>query len=402
VTLPTLPDPLGATLALAPDLAAQQAASDARRAAGEPLPLEGWLVGVKANLDMAGLPTHAGLSAEGVPAASADAEAVARLKAAGAIVAAQLNLHEAALGALTDNPWHGRCHNPHRHGFTPGGSSGGSGAAVAAGQVRVALGTDTLGSVRIPASYCGVYGLKPTHGLVPDGGLVALESRWDCIGPLARSVADLGAAMRALAPLGPAEPPRVIGLLAAAERVEMERPVAEAWRLSASLLEGLGCEIRRFEFAFDLGQVRLDGFIRAARALAAAGIPPARMSADLRRMLDWALARPEADVAAGAERLEGVASALRAILGSAEALLLPTTPHAAFPFEGRHPSSAAHFTALASIAGLPALSLPAGWTEAGLPVGVQLVGRAGHEAGLLDLAGRLDRVLQGYRPPQSA
>lgn len=402
MTLPTLPDPLGATLALAPDLADQQAASQARRAAGEPLPLEGWLVGVKANLDMAGLPTHAGLSAEGVPPAATDAEAVARLKAAGAIVAAQLNMHEAALGALTDNPWHGRCHNPHRPGFTAGGSSGGSGAAVAAGQVRVALGTDTLGSVRIPASYCGVYGLKPTQGLVPGGGLVPLEPSWDCIGPLARSVADLGAAMRALARVGPAAPPRVIGLIAAVERVEMERPVAEAWRLAASLLEGLGCEIRRFDFPFDLGQVRLDGFIRAARALATEGIAPTRISADLRRMLDWALARPEADVAAGAERLEAVASTLRAILGSAEALLLPTTPHAAFPFDGRHPSSAAHFTALASIAGLPALSLPAGWTEAGLPVGVQLVGRAGHEAGLLDLAARLDRVLNGYRPPQSA
>ncbi len=400
MSLPPLPDPLGAVLALAPDLAAQQAASDARRAAGEAGPLEGWLVGVKANLDMAGLPTHAGLSAEGVAPASADAAAVARLKAAGAIVAAQLNMHEAALGAVTDNPWHGRCHNPHAPGFTAGGSSGGSGAAVAAGQVRVALGTDTLGSIRIPASYCGVYGLKPTNGLVPQDGLVALAPQWDCIGPLARSLADLGAAMRALAPLAPAEPPRVIALLKATERVEMERPVAEAWRLAASLLEGLGCDVRRFDFAPDLGQVRLDGFIAAARALACAGLPEARMSPALRRMLGWAMERPESDVAAGAGRLEAAASALHAVLAAAEAVLLPTTPQAAFALDGPHPTSAAHFTALANIAGCPALSLPAGWTAAGLPVGVQLVGRPGSEAGLLALAERLDHVLGGYRPPQ--
>lgn len=401
MSLPPLPDPLGATLAFAPDLAAQQAASDARRAAGEALPLDGWLVGVKANLDIAGLPTHAGLSAEGVPPAATDAAAVARLRAAGAIVAAQLNMHEAALGALTDNPWHGRCHNPHRHGYTAGGSSGGSGAAVAAGQVRVALGTDTLGSIRIPASFCGVYGLKPTNGLVSDTGLVALARAWDCTGPLARSLADLGAAMRALSPLAAAEPPRVIGLLSAAERVEMERPVAEAWRLAASLLEGLGCEVRRLSFAPDLGQVRLDGFIAAARELAAAGIAPARMSEALRRNIDWALARPEAEVAAGAERLDAAAAAVHAVLGAADALLLPTTPQAAYAFDGPHPTSAAHFTAIANIAGCPALSLPAGWTEAGLPVGVQLVGRPGSEAGLLALATRLDAVLKGYHPPRN-
>ena len=401
MSLPALPDPLGATLALAPDLAEQQAASQARQAAGEAGPLEGWLVGIKANLDMAGLPNHAGLSAQGVAPATIDAEAVARLKAAGAIVAAQLNMHEAALGAVTDNPWHGRCHNPHRPGFTAGGSSGGSGAAVAAGQVRVALGTDTLGSVRIPASFCGVYGLKPTAGLVGTAGLVAVEPHWDCIGPLARSLADLEAAMRALAPLPASDPPRVIGLLSAAEQVEMERPVAEAWRLAASLLEGLGCDVRRMPFQPDLGQVRLDGFIRAARALAGSAIPEARMSAQLRRLLGWAMDRPEAEVAAGAERLDIAAHALNAVMAAAEAVLLPTTPQAAFALDGRHPSSVAHFTALASIAGCPALSLPAGWTADGLPVAVQLVGRPGSEAGLLALAGRLDRVLGGYHPPQA-
>ena len=281
------------------------------------------------------------------------------------------------------------------------GGSGGSGAAVAAGQVRVALGTDTLGSIRIPASFCGVYGLKPTNGLVPDAGLVALARAWDCTGPLARSIADLGAAMRALAPLAPADPPRVIGLLSAAEQVEMQRPVAEAWRLAASLLEGLGCDVRRFAFAPDLGQVRLDGFIAAAHELSAAGIAPQRMSEGLRRTLDWALAQPAADVAAGGERLAAAAAAVHAVLGAADALLLPTTPQAAFALDGRHPTSAAHFTAIANIAGCPALSLPAGWTADGLPVAVQLVGRPGSEAGLLSLAGRLDHVLGGYRPPRS-
>ena len=110
-----------------------------------------------------------------------------------------VNMHEAALGAHTDNAFYGRTHNPHRHDYTPGGSSGGSGAAVAAGLCDIALGTDTMGSVRIPAAYCGVYGLKPSHGGISEDGLAYLEPSLDCIGPLARDLDVLERAWTVLA-----------------------------------------------------------------------------------------------------------------------------------------------------------------------------------------------------------
>ena len=180
---------------------AAAAESAVRIARGEPRPLEGVPFGIKANIDIEGLATTAGVAARRDDVATSDAAVVTRLRDAGAVILGHLNMHEAALGATTDNPAYGRTENPHRIGRTPGGSSGGSGAAVAAGLCAAALGTDTMGSVRIPAAYNGVYGLKPTHGLVPDDGLVFLARRLDSIGPLARSVADLAAVMAVLAPL---------------------------------------------------------------------------------------------------------------------------------------------------------------------------------------------------------
>jgi aspartyl-tRNA(Asn)/glutamyl-tRNA(Gln) amidotransferase subunit A len=133
-------------------------------------PLGDLTLGIKSNIAVAGLPWTGGMGLRRDIVAARDAEVVRRLRDAGAAILGTLNMHEAALGATTDNAFNGRTHNPHRHGHTPGGSSGGSGAAVAAGLCDAALGTDTLGSIRIPAAYNGVYGLKPTHGAVLDEG----------------------------------------------------------------------------------------------------------------------------------------------------------------------------------------------------------------------------------------
>ena len=119
---------------------------------------------VKDNIDVAGLPTTAGLQAWRNRIAQRDAPVVASLKKRGAVVIGKTLMDEAAFGALGDNPWYGRVHNPARHGYTAGGSSAGSAAAVALGEADLALGTDTLGSVRIPASYCGVVGYVPSRG----------------------------------------------------------------------------------------------------------------------------------------------------------------------------------------------------------------------------------------------
>jgi len=122
---------------------------------------EGVSVGIKANIAVKGYACHGGIKAYENEIADEDAVVVSRLREAGYNVAAILNMEEGALGAQTDNPWFGKTYNPLKNGYTPGGSSGGSAAAVAAGQVDIALGTDTMGSVRIPSAYCGIWGFKP-------------------------------------------------------------------------------------------------------------------------------------------------------------------------------------------------------------------------------------------------
>ncbi|MGL4542967.1 MAG: amidase family protein, partial [Polymorphobacter sp.] len=141
-----------------------------RGASGSNGPLAGLDIGIKANIAVKGLPWTAGMALHRDRIAGHDARAVADLRAAGATIIGMTNMEEAALGAKTDNPWFGATQNPHRIGFTPGGSSGGSGAAVAAGLCDAALGTDTMGSIRVPAAYCGIYGFKPANAAVSQDG----------------------------------------------------------------------------------------------------------------------------------------------------------------------------------------------------------------------------------------
>ena len=148
-----------------------------------------WRVGVKDVIDVAGMPTTAASKVlHRVP--DDDAECVARLRAAGASIVGKLNTHEFAFGALTNSPHFGAARNPWDLERTTGGSSGGSGAAVAAGLVDLALGTDTAGSIRIPAALCGVTGHRPTVGLVPTDGVVPVAWTLDAVGPLARSTSS--------------------------------------------------------------------------------------------------------------------------------------------------------------------------------------------------------------------
>lgn len=377
--------------------------SGRRFAAGAPAALEGVPIAIKANIDVAGLATNAGVAARREAIAAKDAEVVVRLRTAGAIILGNLNMHEAALGATTDNEAYGRAINPHRAGHSPGGSSGGSGVAVAAGLCVAALGTDTLGSVRIPAAYNGVYGLKPTHGAVPADGLVSLAERLDSIGPLARSVADLRAVMAAIAPLAPAEAIAKVARLAVIDAHDMTPAVSRAYQLAADLLAGLGLAVQSYETPdMDLKRLGLAGFVEAARE-ARVHFPELAQedggcSERFRGYVDFAARFDEAAVRKGRATMDAAAARLRAVLLDAEAIVMPTAPQPAFA-HGEAPISQADFTGLANIAGLPALSLPAGWSDDGLPVAVQLVGRPNSEAALLDLAERLDVALNAYAPP---
>ena len=381
------------------------AAESARRiAGGEARVLEGVPVAIKANIALRGLATTAGVAARRGAVAEADAAVVTRLRDAGAVILGHVNMHEAALGATTDNTAYGRTENAHAAGHTPGGSSGGSGAAVAAGLCAVALGTDTLGSVRIPAAYNGVYGLKPTNGMVDDCGVVPLDRRLDCVGPLARSVADLAAFTAVLAPIGAATPLRRIATLGVVDDyADTEPAVRDAHALAQSLLRGLGYSVdRHAPPGLDLTAARMGGFVQSARAgadeFAADAALADGISPEFRAMLGYGAAATPKVLAHGEAAMHAAKAALNAVLLDADAILMPTCPQAAFA-HGRAPVTQADFTALANLAGLPALSLPAGWSADGLPVGVQLVGRAGSEASLLALAAELDAALGGYRFP---
>jgi aspartyl-tRNA(Asn)/glutamyl-tRNA(Gln) amidotransferase subunit A len=394
---------LGAFTAVDADRARAAAAeSAARLASGTARPLEGMTVGIKANIDVEGLATTAGVAARRDAIATSDAAVVKRLRDAGAVILGQVNMHEAALGATTDNEAYGDTQNPHRIGHTPGGSSGGSGAAVAAGLCDVALGTDTLGSVRIPAAYCGVYGLKPTNGLVDGDGLVNLAPRLDCIGPLARSVADLARVMAVLADIGDAGPVTRVATLDVVAAVDCQPAVLAGLAAAVSALRGLGIAVDACAApGLDLRAARAGGFIEAARDAAvifAADRAAGGISDRFAALLDYGANASPDRLAAGDAAMAAARAALLSVLDDHDVILLPTTPQAAFR-HGEAPANQADFTALANIAGLPALSLPAGWSDDGLPVAVQIIGRPNSEATLLALAARLDKMLAAYRPP---
>lgn len=367
---------------------ARAAAADSadRWRAGTPRALEGVPVAVKSNLAVAGLEWSAGMGVRRGVIARTDAAAVAALRDAGAIVLGTVNMHEAALGATTDNPFFGRTLNPHDAGRTPGGSSGGSGAAVAAGLCVATLGTDTMGSVRIPAAYNGIYGLKPTHGAVASDGLVPLGRSLDSIGPLARSLDDLETLLGVLTPaLGEPDVPGRFLTLDAGLIERCERAVAAAYWAAAAHVGA----IDRVALPHSPNGVQFAGFVSVARELAAdlAGMPRDRLSPELNFMIDHAA---KSDLDRATQTLAATAAALRAAIGSDGVLLTPAAPQVAFAHTDRPPANQAMFTALANVAGLPAVVLPAGADVDGMPVAIQLVGPPGSDVALLRLARRFD------------
>jgi len=286
--------------------AREEAASSADRwARGAPLSeIDGAVVLVKANIAVEGLPWHAGIKAYERRIAREDAVCVARLKAAGAVIAGTVNMEEAALGAVTDNPWFGRTLNPwggEGQAITPGGSSGGSGSAVAAGLCIMALGTDTMGSVRIPAAYCGVAGHKPSRGMIDTGGVVALSWTLDHVGPLARSARDLSAFTAALS--GQPQRPQkgltglTIGRWRFEDALRCDPDVMAAFETALARLDAAGArivDVRPEHYAY--GQSRRAGLlVSEIEALHIHGPQlqktPEGFSEGLRNLLGWGAAK---------------------------------------------------------------------------------------------------------------
>jgi aspartyl-tRNA(Asn)/glutamyl-tRNA(Gln) amidotransferase subunit A len=366
-------------------------------------PLDGIVIGVKANIAVRGLELSAGMAARKGMIAEKDAAIVAKLRGAGAIILGTLNMDEAALGAITDNETFGRCLNPHGEGCTPGGSSGGSAAAVAAGLCVAALGTDTLGSIRIPASYCGVYGLKPTHGAISDEGVVPLSRAFDAVGPLARSIEDIAFLSNVLVSpdLSTAMQRSRHFMLSDWGGVEGDKAITGPFQFAMDQLSERPQEVTLDQ---SCARVRLAGLVVAAHELAVelVELGPdrcARISSGVERVIDFALSRSEEDLADDQAMIKSARQQLREVIGNNGILILPTTPQVAFAHDQRAPNNQADWTALANIAGLPAISIPIGRSPDLMPIGLQLIGPPGAEALLIAQARMISDRMKGYAPP---
>ena len=386
----------------------EAAAADARRAAGVFGRLDGVPVSIKDNLDVAGLPTRCGMPAPGAVAAR-DAEVVARLRHAGAVILGKTQVPEASLEASSANPHTGPAHNPFRHGFQAGGSSGGAAVAVAAGLCAAAIGSDSLGSIRIPASYCGVCALKPTHGEISTRGMVPAARRLDCIGLVARGVGDLAVLLHVLSGydagdarsrrrrVGPAppdwEPGRLrVGVLRDLRAFGTEPVVADAFAAALdALAPELGTRLPVDFGAFPLQRARRAAFflieaemlVTHAAALADAGAP---VSPALNWLLDYARAKSAADCVSADRLLDAAVLATRSLFAQVDVLVTPTTPQPAFALDAPLPDNQGDFTCLANLSGCPAVSMPMGFTPDGLPLGLQFLGPPGSDLRLLELA----------------
>ena len=422
---------------------------DAAQAAGEPLPpLAGIPLAIKDNLCTKGIRTTCSsrMLENFVP--PYESTVTERLWRAGAVLLGKTNLDEFAMGSSTETSAFGASRNPWNPDRVPGGSSGGSAAAVAAGECIASLGSDTGGSIRQPASFCGVVGLKPTYGRVSRWGLVAFASSLDQVGPFSSSVADAAELLQVIA----GEDPRdatcltnpVPDYLAALEqpvrglRVGIIRECFEAEGLdpqvkasvlaAATQLEQLGCELvdiscPRFNDGIATYYViapseasanlaRYDGVKYGHRAQAEGSaenlaVMTARSRAEgfgeevQRRILIGTYALSAGYVDAYYRKAQQVRTLIRRDFDRAfeqvDLLLTPTSPSTAFRFGAHAEDPLAMYladllTIPANMAGLPAINVPCGFDDQGLPIGLQLIGGVLEEATLLRLAHQYERA----------
>lgn len=418
----------------------EAALTDARMLEGELArgecrgPLHGIPVGLKDVIATRGVRTAAGakILADYVP--DEDATVTMRLKAAGAILLGKTNTHEFAYGVTTNNPHFGPTRNPWNPDFIPGGSSGGSGAAVAAGMAATAIGTDTGGSIRIPASLCGIVGLKPTHGRVSTAGVVPLSWSLDTVGPLTRSVEDAAIVLNCIAGIDardPATPPVPVadyrdqtGMGVAGLRLGIPRKgffegldsdVSSAIEAAIAVFRALGAHIQDVDASLlrqnrtamrDIQQAEARRY-HARWLRERANDYGDDVRENLARRADMT-----ADELVQAFRVrDAMMQLVSALLLDFDALVLPTTRIPAVPLgmevvtiDGQQETLRDVLTPNTNsfnLVGVPALSLPCGFTASGLPIGLQVVGRRWDEAMICRIGAAYERATRWHthRPP---
>ena len=383
-------------------------------------PLRGVPVAIKDVIDVAGTRTTAASAILRDNVAVKDAESVARLRGAGAVVVGKLNTHEFAYGALTTSPHFGPARNPWSPDRVCGGSSGGSGAAVAAGLVPGALGTDTAGSVRIPACFCGVTGLRPSIGLVSNDGVVPTSWRFDTVGPLARTAEDCSLLLEVLAPAyRPAPADCVRGLRvgvveALFERAEPE--VAAVARTAVDALGGLGARIEAVTVPLldEAGTIVQTLMLPEAAEVHLPWLRTrlADYGADVRARLLAGLLLPSTAYVTGLRARRLFQRELEPLFGRHDVLVHPEMP--VLPprigeetvrqhgVERPYRLALIPFNSPWALAGGPVASVPCGFVE-GLPVGLAFAGPPGDEATVLRAASAFQRVTDWHeRHPVAA
>ena len=396
----------------------EEALAAARRLTGSPgasgqggggRPLLGIPLSVKDIVDVAGMTTTSGSKFPHEAARSAPAWG--RLAEAGAILLGKNNLQEFAFGVSGDNPTFGRTRNPHDPARIPGGSSSGSAVAVATGMGYGSVGTDTGGSIRIPASLNGVFGLKPSYGAVPRAGVTPLSWSLDHVGPIARSAGDIALLFEVLSGRspGPASPRAAGSEPLAGVRVgvpldffytDLVRAARGAADGIVAALVGLGAE----PVEVRIPEVELSGVCRNVLAFAEAAVVhrerlaarPDDISEDVRRLLDVGGVLSAADLITALRGRRLVAGAFARLFEDVDVLVVPSTPAGA-PEAGEPLATAEdirpgliRLVGPFNFTGLPALSVPAGFDAPGMPLGAQLVGGPGADFAVIRLAAWLE------------
>lgn len=382
--------------------------------------LHGIPVGVKDIYDVAGVPTGCGSALRDGHVAAATATVVSRLESAGMVVVGKTTTHEFALGGITP-----KARNPWDLDRSPGGSSGGSGAAVASGQCFIATGTDTAGSVRIPAAACGVVGLKPTFGLVPRGGITPLSWSLDTVGVITRHVTDAALVLQAIAGYDSGDP------------ASLDEPAVDYFSRLDAGAEGIRLGVLAGYFTDRVEPDILEAVENAVRALVAAGAtthsvlaPYAEEASGIQRIIDLPEASayhrrdlreraglyspqvrgaleagqfiPAVDYVQAQRARMKVTRAWRELFACVDVLVAPTLP-AVPPRVGQEHydwgsggnelvrDALVRMTCPINVVGFPAIALPIGFTTSGLPISMQLIGRPFSEDVLLRVARAYER-----------
>lgn len=347
-----------------------------------------------------------------------DATVIAKLKEAGAVLLGKLNMHEYAWGITNNSPHFGPVKNPWKLEKIPGGSSGGSGAAVTAGMTPVTLGTDTAGSIRIPSSACGLVGLKPTHGLVAKYGCFPLAWTLDHIGPMARTVDDAAIVLQAIAGFDQRDPTskqapksdylanindslkgKVIGIEEEYFFKDVDAPIEKLVREQIAKLEAQGATIKKVK----IPTLQNSEYAELITSLSEAGTihyeqlkkDPSHYGDDIRMLFELGALPSAVEYLQAQQMRRELKAQFKAVLDEVDVIIAPTLP--VLPndigsdiamINGKEVDLLNHvirFTGPSNLTGLPALSIPVGMAE-GLPVGMQIIGKAFDEATVFNIA----------------